>query len=1135
MDNLMASRNRVKEFSMGSLLRIHPRFMRSVHLERDFADTSSSAGYVVTPVALAALSRIRAGFRPDSTQRAFRVAGDYGSGKSAFGLALARVAAGYGRALPPELRSLCAGQQLQPKLATGDHEPLGITVLRAIGVKVPHGRVPSTAEVLDRAKQAIARARAKGFKGILLVLDELGKNLEYAAQRPDCDDIFLLQRLAEEAARSGTSPLVVVVMLHQGVAAYASRLDTSSRREWDKVAARFEEIIYAQPLEQTTALMAATLNVDLALLPRQIVDETQRAMKDALRLGVYGTSSAANMSQLGPRIFPIHPSVPPVLVRAIRKFGQNERSLFSFISASEPMGLQHHLQRSGKQFQSYRLPDLFDYVRQNLLTSFTSGSSHVHWGVIDALLASISFQTPEEESVVKAIALLTLLDAPDLPATHEFLHLALNDGSNHRQVSKAMHDLKTRGLLYERGTSRGLCLWPHTSVNLDEAFDRAVAATRSSGDPIEPLCQQLPTEQIVPRGHYFRWGTLRYAEVQYHPATALKKLLESQPTLTGRGADLHLKVLLPANRAQLNQAQGCLRSCRETLAPGVFFAVAQPPVSAVAALADLLAWKWVKANTAELAGDRYAREEVARQIARADSSFRERLGGLDSLDLPIADAMTWFHNKGEVRLRPGRELLAFLGGQCDDIYWEAPRVLNELINRRIPSSAAVAARTKLAEAMTIASDKPMLGMDQTKRPPEMALYLSILQEGGFHVESKDGWLFQLPSAKKDTCNLLPALKRITNVLQEAGTDALVSIPDIFAALSSPPFGIREGLQPFILAIYLATHHQRVALYEDGSYLPKVKGEVFLRLMKEPQFFHIQYCEIKGVRADVFTRLLELLRIDPRDASKADLIDLIRPLTVFISSEVPEFSRKTNNLSAASIAVRRALLEAREPVKLVFTMLPEACGLPAIDKHNLTDPDELAVRLRAALHEIRAAYSKLIKHLSAAICAAFDVPSETAEGRKFIADRAIQLLAVVTEPSLRAFALRLADSALDDRAWTESIANLLARKSCERWIDSDETEFHHQLEVAAGRFKRTELALLGTTKKLNGHAFRIAITKSDGTEVGDLLNWEGMDENRIRPVEGEIQQILTKHGRHGLAAVMRAVWTQLNNVVAPPEK
>jgi hypothetical protein len=193
-----------------------------------------------------------------------------------------------------------------------------------------------------------------------------------------------------------------------------------------------------------------------------------------------------------------------------------------------------------------------------------------------------------------------------------------------------------------------------------------------------------------------------------------------------------------------------------------------------------------------------------------------------------------------------------------------------------------------------------------------------------------------------------------------------------------------------------------------------------------------------------------------------------------------------------------------------------------------DPKEFAARLSKALNDIRTAYAKLMHRLGDAICAAFGVTTSVHLGRPIIAGRAAQLAAAVTEPSLKAFALRLSDSGLEDRTWIESIANLLARKSPERWADSDEIEFHHQLEMAAGRFKRTELALIGTTSKLNGHACRIALTRSDGTEVGDLLHWDGLDENRIRPVEEEIRNIFARHGRDGLAAAMRAIWTELES-------
>lgn len=1119
---------------ISSLLRVHPRFLRSIHLERDIKDPTSSVGYIPTPVADQALERIVAGFSAKSTQRAWRIAGDFGSGKTGLALVLARAARGSKNELPRALKRFARRATFHPAMATGDSEPLGVTVLRALGAKSDALRKrPSTDDVLQAMRDAVTRAQRLKHSGVLLILDELGKNLEYAARHPDSDDVFLLQRLAEEATRSGARAFVVVVMLHQGVAAYASGLDSAARREWEKVSGRFEEIVYAQPTEQVTELVAATLNVDTRRMPETLRKESDAAMATALRAGMYGASAPHSLLAMGPKIFPIHPTALPVLIRCMRRFGQNERSLFSFISSAEPLGLQHHAAQVAEAAGHFRISHLFDYIRLNLQPGLTGGHSQTHWGVIEAVLASTSIETPVQEAILKTVAMLSLLDAPDLPATEEIVRAAIRGTT--REIDNAFRSLRSRKIIYERGAVKGLCLWPHTSVSLDDAFKRGAEATSTNSDGIKRLCEHVRSEHLVPRAHFANTGTLRYAAVRLIPFTDLGKLLDDPPRLDGKGPDLNVRVIVPADLAQQRAAMRTLRARVSTLAGGLYVTVTEPLRDAVSSLADLITWEWVARNTADLADDRYAREEVTRQIRQAKRNLGARLGGLENLAVPTAARFEWFHRgaTSPTALAAGRELLTFLGLECGRIYSKTPLVLNELLNRRSPSSAAVSARTKLAQAMATAPDKPKLGMDDAKRPAEMALYLSILHYGGFHVRARSGWVFRMPTPLHDKCNLLPSLDLITETLKAKGTDALVDVPAVFQALALPPFGVREGLQPLVLALYLATQHQRVALYEDLTYLHEVGGDVFLRLMKEPQFFHIQYCEIKGIRADVFTKLLALLKFRPRDPSKADLLDLVRPLAIFIGQEVPEYCRKTSSMPAVAVAVRRALLEAREPVKLVFTTLPEACGFAPIGKDGLKRPDEFASRLRSALHEIRTAYPKLIGRLRTAIFAAFDVAASPSAGRVLIAERADQLACAVTEPTLKAFALRLADRTLEDRRWVESVANFLARKSPERWLDSDEAEFHHQLGIAAGRFKRTELALLGTTKRLNGHACRIALTKSDGSEVGDLVDWDGMDEARIRPLEGEIGLLLAKHGRHGLAAAMRALWTQLNT--DPPDK
>ncbi|MNH67409.1 hypothetical protein D3C85_592980 [compost metagenome] len=93
---------------------------------------------------------------------------------------------------------------------------------------------------------------------------------KYAAQEPGREGVFILQRLAETAAGSGREPFLFAGLLHQGFRAYAERLPTAVRTEWDKVAGRFEEIVFDQPLAHTAALVSGALNVQVDRLPEAV-------------------------------------------------------------------------------------------------------------------------------------------------------------------------------------------------------------------------------------------------------------------------------------------------------------------------------------------------------------------------------------------------------------------------------------------------------------------------------------------------------------------------------------------------------------------------------------------------------------------------------------------------------------------------------------------------------------------------------------------------------------------------------------------------------------------------------------------------------------------------------------------------
>src|SRR5262249_23175399 len=128
------------EPKISNLFRTRQRFLRSAYLERDFYDPTALEGYIVTPAIRRSLSRLGSGLNPRSGQRAWRITGDYGSGKSSFALLLAHAFAGKDSDLPPRIRrsiDLTAVKetrsQLLPVLITGSQDLVAFAVLRGLG------------------------------------------------------------------------------------------------------------------------------------------------------------------------------------------------------------------------------------------------------------------------------------------------------------------------------------------------------------------------------------------------------------------------------------------------------------------------------------------------------------------------------------------------------------------------------------------------------------------------------------------------------------------------------------------------------------------------------------------------------------------------------------------------------------------------------------------------------------------------------------------------------------------------------------------------------------------------------------------------------------------------------------------
>ncbi len=1143
---------------ISDLFHIKSRFQRSTHLERDFKDRDALRSYVITPPACEGFDRLVRGLAPKSGQRAWRVTGDYGTGKSSFALMLAHLLTDAGRGVPSTIRQTIDYRKLGikrpnllPILVTGSRAPLSECLLLAVAQTIEeHSRRGKPPQIIENIrtlcgmKKSERKPEAQYIKllseaaryvndsnkadGLLIILDELGKFLEFAAIRPDRQDIYFLQTLAEAASRSGDTPILVVGLLHQGFHAYAEQLTLPIQKEWEKVAGRYEEILFDQPLEQTTSLVANALNVRRDQLPKGTVSILERDMGRAVDIGWFGAGATRQrLVSTAAQLYPLHPSVIPVLVRLFSRFGQNERSLYSFLLSNEPHALQMFAEQRPKANSLYCLHHLYDYARAAFGHRLMLQSFRSHWNQIESVIESFPHVQENDLRILKTVAVLNLLDTPSLLASDEAVLLAvggLSSESNSR-IKKALKELQRgKSILYYRGASGGYCLWPHTSVNLDRAYHEAVKAVPVP-NRVAPLIQKnLEARPLVARRHYIETGNLRHFYVEYAAPENLAEALSKESFADGR-----VLVALCETEVEREKAVQFAKSSVLQDKSDVLIAVPQPLIGLANLVAEVQRWEWVLQNTPELNHDSYAQEEVTRQLTACRQVLTKRLQNYVGLrQFGETLGLQWFHHTKLVRLKTGRALLEKLSHICDDVYSSAPRINNELVNRHTLSSAAAGARLRLIEHIVSQPNEPLLGMDKEAKPPEMSMYLSVLKAARLHRLVEDRWTLAIPNKNEDPCNLRPILGFMREML-ERHVDARIKLTDLIASLRRPPFGIRDGMGPLLLAVFAMIYEQDVAFYENSGFVKQMSGQEFHRIIKAPEAFELQYCRIAGVRTIVFNQLLKLLNPGKSPNKKADLLDVVRPLCVF-GAQLPQYVTRTSQLSPEAIAVRDSLLRAEDPAKLIFQTLPESCGCERFENNEA--PSHHRVKkfvdhLQNAIEELRLAYQELLRKIKAEFTAAFDRPGSFDEIRRSTAASAERFLATLTEPRLKAFCLRIADCKLEEQSWLESLGSYICSKPPSKWMDQDLANFQEEMARYSRQFGRVESTVFSRqSKQTSIQAMRVSITCQDGTEVDHVVHLDSSEMAHVDKLEKEILSLVGNEHRLGVLAATRVIWSQL---------
>jgi hypothetical protein len=1099
-----------------STVTVRATYTRSVNVERDGASRAVLDMYIPTNRALDTLRRVSATLASDqAVPRAWALIGPYGSGKSAFSLFLSHVLGGTGDPLnvvakgrisldEPELIATIdrdVGNGYVSILLTGSPESLSRRLLQAIEQKVSFSAGLKAADkkkilvtaanllsgehlahsaVLALVQAFQSAVLASSGKNVLLVVDELGKFLEYEARSAKANDIHLLQSLAELASARGPATLQLVVLLHQSFDVYAKGVKAALKNEWLKVQGRFESISFIETAEQTIRLVAAALEAQHPpSFEKQIAREAKQA---ALALHAAGALPSLMTVEQAHSLFvacyPIHPVALLALPHLCQKVAQNERTLFTYLGSLEPFGFQSSLERfKGNGAVTWIAPsELYDYFVENQSLSLADPLTQRRWIEVSTAVDRMHQGSDQHASLLKSIGVLNLIGAQGGFKASPAVLATLLSGSSSSVSQHLLEELQAWSLIVFRKFTGEYRVWEGSDFDLESALRQQVAelaGTRLS----QRLKHHRKAGPIVARRFAIETGNLRayvrrfieFDELTAEPPALVPQILY---VLTDPSVDL-----LSATEALKEATMG---------APLRIAALVPISEEVMAVVEEAEALRRMEVKYPQLAGDPIALRETRERLKQTESLENVILANL----IEEPQYLAWIFRGESLAITGRRAFQQFLSENLKrDVFAQTPAVRNELINRNKPSSAAMGARRKLLMAMLENSAQRDLGIE--KFPAEKSMYLSLLQATKIHRMQGQVWGFHAPDFDSYEGQSYRAVWEAIAGFFASAEQTPRSVGELYEILASPPFGVKEGVLPVLwLAAYLVLQDE-VALFDNGVFLPALTKEALEKVLNNPYSLHVQSTAVTGMRGILLKKYGQLLLagID----NNTQILPVVKPIARMLAG-LPEFSKKTNRLSQQAKDVRLLFQKAKSPGELLFELLPKACGYSGAELNEPAVVDAFAATLRAALHELQLAYRGLLAEFESNLKSVFAMKGQLSlrELREALRGRFRGLESLTIDMGgSKAFLLRIQDTSGDDTIWLESLAAFIAKKPASKWDDA---------EVAIAEVRLIEF----TRKILELEKLRLAFHDN---ALSDNGNFDVVLMKTVRPNQASVELVV----------------------------
>ena len=777
-------------------------------------------------------------------------------------------------------------------------------------------------DVVELYESVTKSLKSKGYTGIYVVYDEFSKFLEANIIDASISDTKMLQDFAEKCCRSGSLQMHLMLISHKEISNYIDKLPKEKTDGWRGVSERFKHIHMNNNFSQTYEIISSVIQHKEPIWEK-FCDAHSRDFEVLFTRYQKHQMFADAQSEVETAItgcFPLHPVSTFILPRLSERVAQNERTLFTFLSAEGTATLAAYLDEYDNNF-SLVTPDwLYDYFEPLLRKEVYAGDIHD----IFVLASTIINQLAENTlgcKIVKTIALIYILEQFErLNPTKEQLIGIYSSTYDVSEIEQAISDLiEKEFVIYIKRSNDFLRLKQTSGVDIQQKIH----------DQMESQLGRVTTKEILNGSNFDNYmypsrynddhEMTRFFSFQFISGSEVTTDTDWVIKSESIEADGVIYGIIPESEDQLKQLASIIKQISTGYERFIFVlpkrfddvSVVAQEFAAVAKLRDSVTDDSVLFDEYEVVF------EDLQEIIK---------GYISAYTHPERYRSKYYHNGDELTVYRKSGLTEVMSQICDKVYSLTPVVNNESINKNDITKIAHNNRNRIVGALLRNELETNLGLSGSGQ--EVSIMRSTLIRTG--IWSEEGGV-PLINLRPDDMAMRNVLETIEGFILEARQHGSISFSWLYERLTSPEYhiGLRYGLIPIYIAVVLHDYRHQIVI-NDRFGAVQTCVDVLVQINSDPSSFTLEYLDWSSEKEDYVAQLGSAFREYIVSAEKAgNSYDYVANAMRRWYMALPKYSKECTKklsgekLDARQLEVMKLLRKNVSGSDLLFKALPDA--------------------------------------------------------------------------------------------------------------------------------------------------------------------------------------------------------------------